>query len=332
MKKIINFIEKKMPSPPLKIVADRLFIISIVSLSLGGFFFNEGEGFICLLSSLLFYLSNLKFNTKKRVLSNGIRLFLLSIISVLLGTINPLYIPLVTPVYTFFLVIFERDKQHRKLPMFFLPLGIHLMSVGFPLDFIFQRVGSIFIGIIIALVAKFFIWPSKGDEEIRSGKENFFSSLNIKYTLRKSIGIALVIIIGKFIGVKEGVPLFSAYLFLILHSPIDTEIFPKVSKRIWGTILGGLFYLPLTYFIESKILIYILSFGALYLIFIFMGQCYVTTVTFITLNALLSSVGVVSFETILSQRFLFVILGGGIALAISLLIPLKEEFFIPMVK
>lgn len=129
----------------------------------------------------------------------------------------------------------------------------------------------------------------------------------------------------KIIGVEEGILLWGAYLFLVFHSPIDTDIFPKVSKRIGGTILGGLLYLPLRYFAGSKIIVYILSFAALYLVFIFIGQCYVTAVTFITLNLLLSSVGALTLEAVLGQRFIFTILGGGMAVLVSLLIPLEES-------
>ncbi|MCS5422829.1 MULTISPECIES: hypothetical protein [Psychrilyobacter] len=91
--------------------------------------------------------------------------FLLSIISILLGAVNSSYLLIISPLYTFFLVIFERDEYHRGIPMFFLPLTIHLLSLGLPLNLIFQRSTSIFLGVAVALVANLWIWPSKSGEE-----------------------------------------------------------------------------------------------------------------------------------------------------------------------
>lgn len=330
MKSFVNSIKKILPTPILKTLADRLFLITLATLILDGWLFGIEEGFICVVTALLCYLCNLEFCNKKGLLSRGVHLFLLSIISILLGAVNSSYIPIISPLYTFFLVIFERDEYHRGVPMFFLPLTIHLLSLGLPLNLIFQRSISISIGVAVALVANLWIWPSKSGEEALPEKREIFSSPRIKYSLRKSVGVAFVLMVGRLIG--GSVAVWAAYLFLILHGPIDNDIFPKVGKRIGGTILGGLLYLPLGYLIESKTLIYILAVAALYFAFLFIGQCYFTAVTFITLNTLLYSVGTFSFEAVLSQRLLFAVLGGVAALAVSLLIPLKEEAFCPSVE
>lgn len=325
MKKIINYINEILPNPSSKILANRLFIIILITLSIDGWFFGVKEGFICVITAFVCYLCNLEYSSKKIIFSRTIHIYLLSIVSIVLGTINPLYISIIAPLYTFFLVIFEKDDYHKGMPIFFLPLVMYVLSLNLSLDFIFQRNITILIGIIVALIANIWAWPSKESKNLIPGQKYFFSSYKIKYALRKSVGVSFILIVGGYFG--EGAAIWGTYLFLILHSPIDTAIFPKVRERIGGTILGGILYIPLGYMIKSKSLIYILAILALYLALIFIGQCYYIAVSFITLNVLLYSVGTFPFEIILTQRLIFAILGGGVAFIVSILIPLKKHPF-----
>jgi len=323
MKKIIDPIKKTLPPPALKTMADRLFFIALTAFTLGGLSFGIRDAFISVITSLFFYLCSLEGYSKKDLLSRGGRLFLLSVISVLLSTINFSYMLVIAPLYTFFLVVFERDDYHKGIPMFFLPLTVHLLSLGLPFNLIIQRISSASIGIIVALAAQLWIWPSGNKSDLPHKRSDLFCPLKTRYALRKSIGVLFILMTGRVIG--NNLAVWSSYFFLILHSPVDTDILPKVGKRIGGTIMGGLLFLPLEYFIGSPPLIYLLAVVSLYFALLFIGHCYFTAVTFITLNILLYTTQTLPFEAVFKQRFFLAILGGAVALAVSFLLPMKKE-------
>lgn len=343
MKKIKLSIERILPPLVFKKLADRIFLIALLCIILGSSLFSLNEGFVSAIAALAIYLGSMGIKDRSHLVLRTIYTTFFSLLSILLGALAPMELLFTVPIYTFFLVFLEQEEYHRGIPTFFLPLSVLFLSLEIPMILIPGRGVSVLIGVLVALVAHTFIWPSKTKNEIpkktnRSSSmsppsfreiyinfkfNNNFNSLKLMYSLRKSLGLSLIFLIGFFLG--RDIAAGGAFLFLILHSSIDDIILPKSVRRLKGTILGGLIYIPLGYFIESKPLIFVLAMLALYIGFLFLQHCYSTAVTFLTLNFLLFSVGHASFEKVITLRLLFVFLGGGVALIMSLLIPLKGE-------
>ncbi len=319
MEFLSRFIRDRVPHPAVKTMADRLFIVTLSGLTFSGYFLGIEEGFICGITALLLYLSNIEIGCIRGLAERKGKFVVLSLISVLLALLNTPYLPVITFIYTFFLVFIERDDYYRGVPMFLTPLTIHLLSIGTTVERMPVRLLSISMGVLIAFIAQKALWPVKRVERVKVEVDR---SIRFRYALRSALGVGAGLIVGGYIG--RNLEVWIAYTFIILHLPIDGEILPKVIKRVGGTVLGGLLYFIVTCEINSKILIYMLAAGALYLAFLFMQSCYFTAVTFITLNFLFYSAGRLPFDFLIKQRILLALFGGGIAVAVSVLLPMKE--------
>jgi len=319
MRFLSKFIRDRVPHPAVKIMADRLFIITLCGLTFSGYFLGIEEGFICGITALLLYLSNIEIGCSRGLAERKGKFAILSLISVVLASLNTPYHLIISIFYTFFLVFIERDDYYRGIPMFLIPLTIHLLSIGITLEGIPSRLLSIFIGVLLAFIAQKTLWPVERRESV---KIEIDRGIRFRYALRIALGVGTGLVVGRYIG--RNLEHWLAYTFIILHLPIDGEILPRVIKRLGGTVLGGFIYFIAAYEIHSRLLIYILAAGALYLAFLFMQSCYFTAVTFITLNFLLYSAGMASFDFLIRQRILLAVLGGGIAMIISILIPMEK--------
>lgn len=318
MRFLEEFIRKRVPYPAVKVMADRLFIITLSGLTFSGYFLGIEEGFICGITALILYLSNIEIGCSRGLAQRKGGFMVLSLISVLLATINKPYLPILSLLYTFFLVYTERDDYYRGVPMFLTPLAIHLLSIGTSVEEVPKRIFSIFLGTLIAFISQRVLWPVERREAVR---QEAGRAIRSRYALRMSLGVGAGLILGRYMG--RNLEAWLAYTFIILHLPIDDEILPKVMKRVGGTVLGGVLYFLLAYRIDSKPIVYLLAAATLYLGFLFLQSCYLTAITFITLNFLLYSAGVAPFEFIIKQRVLMALLGGGMAVAVSILLPMK---------
>ncbi len=318
MKSLKNFIRERVPHPAVKKLADRLFIIILSGLTLSGYFLGIEEGFICGITALILYMSNIEVGCTRGLAQRKGGFVILSLISISLAALNTLYLPIFSLLYTFFLVYTERDDYYRGVPMYLTPLALHLLSLGISVEEIPRRVFSIFVGVLIAFISQKVLWPVEKREVIR---KEIGRTIRFRYALRMALGVGAGLMLGRYMG--RNLEVWVAYTFIILHLPIDDEIPPKVIKRIGGTVLGGVLYFLMAYRIDSKVLVYLLAAVTLYLGLLFLQSCYFTAVTFITLNFLLYSEGVAPFDFIIKQRILMVLLGGGMAVAVSILLPMK---------
>lgn len=318
MEFLSGFIRDRLPHPAVKSMADRLFIITLSGLTFTGYFMGLQEGFICGITALLLYLSNIEIGCSRGLMERKGRFIALFFLSVALAALETPYLPILSFLYTFFLVFIERDDYYRGIPMFLTPLAIHLLSIGIPVEGIPLRILSLFIGVLIAFISQRTLWPVARVATVRVEVDR----ARVRYALRVALGVGIGLVLGNYIG--EGLEPWLAYTFIILHLPIDDQILPRVIRRLGGTILGGVLYFIITYGIDSKFAIYVLAAGALYLSFLFIKNCYFTAVTFITLNFLLYSAGRFPFIFLMKQRLVLALLGGGIALIISVLIPMKK--------
>ncbi|GLI57012.1 hypothetical protein PM10SUCC1_25260 [Propionigenium maris DSM 9537] len=319
MRSLMKFIGGRIPHPAVKAMADRLFIITLSGLTLSGYLLGIEEGFICGITALILYMSNIEIGCSRGLAQRKGGFMMLSLISVSLAALKGPYLPLLSLLYTFFLVYTERDDYYRGVPMFLTPLAIHLLSMGISPEKVPGRIFSIFVGVLIAFTSQKVLWPVERREVAR---QEAGRAIRFRYALRMSLGVGAGLMLGRYMG--RSLEAWMAYTFIILHLPIDDEILPKVMKRVGGTVLGGVLYFLMAYRIDSKLIAYLLAAVALYLAFLFMRSCYLTAVTFITLNFFFYSAGMAPFGFLIKQRILLALLGGGIAVAVSVLLPMKE--------
>lgn len=319
MRFLAKFISNRVPHPAVKVMADRLFIITLSGLTLSGYLLGIEEGVICGITALILYMSSIEIGCSRGLARRNGGLMVLSVISVSLAALKNPYLPILSLLYAFFLVYIERDDYYRGVPMFLTPLAIHLLSMGVSPEKIPGRLSSIFVGVVIAFISQKVLWPVERREVVRKDTDR---AIRFRYALRMSLGVGGGLMLGRYMG--RNLEVWLAYTFIILHLPIDDEILPKVIKRVGGTVLGGALYFLLAYRIDSKPIIYLLAAGTLYLGFLFMQSCYLTAVTFITLNFLLYSAGMAPFDSIIKERILMAMVGGGMAVAVSILLPMKE--------
>lgn len=334
---MLNYLSKQLlPPKPYVLLGNRMFLLSVVILVLSAFMYDVGEAFVAVEVGIIHYLFNLRFKSTKSTWLGSIYPLIATLIAVPLSMVPTLYAPFTTATFVFFLVLTEGDTHHQSVPKYILPVTFLLLSMIMPVDIstaelMTQRAVSVVLGIYVAVIASTLVWPNIGDENNTAKLASKISSIDVKYSMRKALGIGLVLSLG-LVG-STGAAL-GAYLFMMIHSPFTKNLAPKAYQRLAGTLLGSLIYLPvglllghLDSSLAITIIVWTLVIASLYGILVYLEHNYTVATAFIMLLILTVSVGPFNMEmakAVFSQRLLFTVIGGGAMIALGFLIPLNE--------
>lgn len=326
-----------LPPKPYVLLGNQMFLLSVVILVISAFIYDIGEAFVAVEVGIIHYLFNLRFKSTKSTWLGSIRPLITTLIAVPLSMVPIIYAPFTSALFVFILVITEGGAHHQTVPTYILPLTFMLLSMIMPVDIpveelMSQRAVSVVLGIFVAIIASTLVWPNKGTE-IKTVKSTVqLSAIDIKYSIRKALGIGLLLSLG-LLGCTGAA--LGAYLFMMIHSPFTKNLVPKARQRLTGTLLGALVYFPiglLLFHIESSlvvtVIIWIIVITSLYGILVYLEHNYILATSFIMLLILTIAIGPFNsemVEIVLSQRIWFTLIGGGAMIVLGFLIPLGEK-------
>ncbi|GAM60546.1 hypothetical protein JCM19232_879 [Vibrio ishigakensis] len=314
-----------------------MFILSIVLLIISAYLYDAGEAFVAVEVGIIHYLFCLKFSSSESAVKGSLIPFLTTLIAVPLSLVAMPWAPLTTAIFTFVLVLFERDSHHQSVPKYILPLTFLLLSMMMvpsnvePIALMTQRAVSVILGIVVAIIAATIVWPNpeSGSEQAKQAYK--LNKVDLKYSVRKALGVGLILCLGLIGG--SGAAL-GAYLFMMIHSPLTKNLAPKAWERLSGTVLGALIYVPLGLmlgYMDSPLVVSVITWSlvivSLYMILVYLEHNYTVATAFIMLLILAVSVGPFNsevVEAVLMPRLWFTIVGGVSMIILGLLIPLRE--------